>query len=301
MLSILLVAICTSALEALPVPSGKYEGSVPSIIHITADFTSATFADFDINIKVIKKAAQCAAVSVAISDTTVTFPDIHKTGDCIGDAMRAQNKDVTKCSLTIDFNGSLTFHSDGYPDIELKKQAAVATAIARSGKYDSFNKPGQWSSAAGLNSTGDSCLDYLNKLRQKDGMGALTYNHAKQSCVDGQCREDSEADQPHKTAGECGEAQLPQKGSSWFLIGQCEAQGQSSCEEAIQDYYDEGPGGGHHDVIMHPDVHSMTYSMRSYSGQYHTWWTHDFFSTEGDRSTPPASLMLLPTPSLVIV
>merc|ERR1712048_135762 len=88
-----------------------------------------------INIKVAKQEVKCPAVAVAISDTTVTFPNIQKTGDCMGDALRKQKKDVTKYSLTINSDGTLTFHSDGYPNMKLKKKSVAAVA-APAGKYE---------------------------------------------------------------------------------------------------------------------------------------------------------------------
>merc|ERR1711920_738020 len=66
------------SIAAAAAPSGKYEGSVPFIIDITADFTSMTSADFDINIKVAKQEVKCPAVAVAISDTAVTFPTFRR-------------------------------------------------------------------------------------------------------------------------------------------------------------------------------------------------------------------------------
>merc|ERR1711871_1733938 len=88
-------------------PSGKYEGSVPFIIDILADFTSATAVDFDINIKVAKQEVKCSAEAFAISNSKVVFSNIGKTGDCMGDALRGQNKDVTQYFLDVNDDGSL--------------------------------------------------------------------------------------------------------------------------------------------------------------------------------------------------
>merc|ERR1712000_352148 len=111
-----------------------YEGSVPFIIDITADFTSGTAADFDINVKVAHQEIKCPGEPIAVSDTAVTLPNIANTGDCMGDALRGQKEDVTKYSLDINSDGTLTFHSDGYPDMKLKK--ASLTAVAPTGKYE---------------------------------------------------------------------------------------------------------------------------------------------------------------------
>jgi len=133
---------------------------------------------------------------------------------------------------------------------------------------------------------GDSCVKHLNGLRAKKGLAPLVYNSGKQSCVDWQAKTDSGADSPHKTAGKCGEVTFPDpSGSGWSCVGQCEAQGQSSCEEAIDDYYSEGPSGGHYKVIMSSYAKSMTYKKVTYAGKYHTWWTHDFFGDSASNDT----------------
>merc|ERR1719355_220554 len=111
----------------------------------------------------------------------------------------------------------------------------------------------------------DNCLAHLNALRAKHGLQAMVLETSKSACVKGQARTDSAANSPHKAFGECGEN------------GQCEAMGQRSCEAAIDAYYSEGPGGGHYEIIM-GRYSSMAYAHVEYSGQYGTWWTHDFFN-----------------------
>merc|ERR1719478_1562849 len=119
---------------AVAAPSGSYEGSVPFIIDITLDITSATAADLDINIKVAHQEVKCPGEAIAVTATAITFPNTATTGDCMGDALRGQKKDPAKYTLDINSDGSLTFHSDGYPDMKLTKKAfAVA---APSGKYE---------------------------------------------------------------------------------------------------------------------------------------------------------------------
>merc|ERR1719486_1538337 len=107
---------------ALAAPSGAYEGSVPFIIDITMDFSAQT-VNADINVKVAHQEIKCPSEAVAYSDTAVTFPKISSTGDCMGDALRGQKKDTSKYSITINSDGTLTFHSDGYPGMTLKKKA----------------------------------------------------------------------------------------------------------------------------------------------------------------------------------
>merc|ERR1739845_283810 len=112
---------------------GAYEGSVPFIIDITMDFGAST-VNADINVKVAHQEIKCPTEAVAYAAKSVTFPNIATTGDCMGDALRAQKKDVTKYSLDINGDGTLTFHSDGYPDMKLKKKAV--TTAAPSGTYE---------------------------------------------------------------------------------------------------------------------------------------------------------------------
>merc|ERR1712187_305333 len=124
-----------AALE-LAAPSGQYEGYVPFIIDINMDFAADT-VNADINVKVAKQEIKCPSEAVAYTDTTVTFPNIGKTGDCMGDALRGQKKDTSKYSLSINSDGTLTFHSDGYPSMKMKKKA-VLEAVALSGKYEGY-------------------------------------------------------------------------------------------------------------------------------------------------------------------
>ena len=53
-----------------------------------------------------------------------------------GDGIRDQKKDVTKYSLNINTDSSLTFQGDGYPDMKLTKKS-VATLAAPIGEYES--------------------------------------------------------------------------------------------------------------------------------------------------------------------
>merc|ERR1719215_1767135 len=117
----------------LAAPSGVYEGSVPFIIDITMDFTAST-VNADINVKVAHQEIKCPSEAVAYSATAVTFPNIGKSGDCMGDALRGQKKDVSKYLMDINSDGSLSFHSDGYPVMKLKKKAL--TLAAPSGVYE---------------------------------------------------------------------------------------------------------------------------------------------------------------------
>merc|ERR1719282_1157489 len=116
------------ALEVTSAPSGVYEGSVPFIIDITMDFSAST-VKADINVKVAHQEIKCPSEAVAYSATTVTFPNVAKVGDCMGDALRGQKKDVSKYMMDINSDGTLSFHSDGYPVMKLKKKALDAVVF----------------------------------------------------------------------------------------------------------------------------------------------------------------------------
>merc|ERR1719238_132978 len=89
----------------------------------------------DINVKVAHKEIKCPGEAIAVSATAITFPNTGKTGDCMGDALRSQKKDPSKFSLTINSDGTLTFHSDGYPPMKLKKKSADLV-VAPTGTYE---------------------------------------------------------------------------------------------------------------------------------------------------------------------
>merc|ERR1719282_541223 len=108
------------ALDLAVAPVGAYEGSVPFIIDITMDFGTST-VNADINVKVAHQEIKCPAEAVAYTATAVTFPNIGNTGDCMGDALRGQKKNVAKYMLDINSDGTLSFHSDGYPSMKLTK------------------------------------------------------------------------------------------------------------------------------------------------------------------------------------
>merc|ERR1719323_722903 len=114
----------SEAVKALP--TGTYEGSVPLIIDIKLTFSSATAVDMDINVKVAHQEIKCQAEAISVHGSSITFPNAVKTGDCMGDALRGQKKDVTKYTVDINGDGSLTFHSDGYPNMKLKKKSTIA-------------------------------------------------------------------------------------------------------------------------------------------------------------------------------
>jgi len=52
----------------------------------------------------------------------------------MGDALRQQKKDVSKFTIDINSDGSLTFHSDGWPDLKLTKKTVAVAAL--NGHYE---------------------------------------------------------------------------------------------------------------------------------------------------------------------
>merc|ERR1719450_1556227 len=119
-----------TSVETVAAPSGHYEGSVPFILDMNLNFNGDGTMDFDNNVKVAHQEIKCEKVVIAVTDTAITFPNIGKTGDCMGDALRQQKKDVSKFSLTINSDGTLVFHSDGWPDLKLTKKTVAVSALS---------------------------------------------------------------------------------------------------------------------------------------------------------------------------
>merc|ERR1711977_298938 len=113
--------------------SGKYHGSVPFILDMDLNFLGDSTMDFDQNVKVASTEIKCPAYKIAETDAEVTFPEIGNDGDCMGDALRGQGKDVTKFAIAKNADDTLTFRSDGWPDLKLGAAALKTSAL--SGKY----------------------------------------------------------------------------------------------------------------------------------------------------------------------
>merc|ERR1712151_1295090 len=110
--------------------SGSFTGRVPGIIKITMDFSESTVNAF---ISVVgQQDISCPTESYDAGDTSISFPSIADDGDCFGDALRGQGKDTSKYTLDINSDGTLTFHSDGYPNMKMTKDTLAA---AVSGSY----------------------------------------------------------------------------------------------------------------------------------------------------------------------
>merc|ERR1712093_191004 len=116
--------------------SGSFEGSVPFIIDVTADFDgSGAKADVDVNVKVASVRITCPGETIAEDDAQVTFPNAVNDGDCLGDGIRSDSKDPSKYIINKNADGTLTYKSDGYPDLKMTKKSLKA-ADNLSGSYE---------------------------------------------------------------------------------------------------------------------------------------------------------------------
>merc|ERR1719183_558462 len=104
--------------------SGHYEGSVPFILDMNLIFPGDGTMNFDQNVKIAHTEIKCPSEKITETATAVTFPETGNTGDCMGDALRKQKKDVSKFMIVINSDGSLTFKSDGWPDLKLTQKNA---------------------------------------------------------------------------------------------------------------------------------------------------------------------------------
>merc|ERR1719235_117876 len=119
--------------------NGRYEGQVPFILDMNLIFPGDGTMNFDQNVKVASIEIKCPTEKIAETASGVTFPNIQTTGDCMGDALR-QKKDVSKFTIDINSDGSLTFHSDGWPDLKLTKKAVVPALRVSDDHYGNPSK-----------------------------------------------------------------------------------------------------------------------------------------------------------------
>jgi len=114
------------ALKAADNLSGSFEGSVPFIIDVTADFDgSGSKADVDVNVKVASTRITCPGETIAEDDSKVTFPNAVNDGDCLGDGIRSDSKDPSKYIINKNGDGTLTYKSDGYPDLKMTQKSIM--------------------------------------------------------------------------------------------------------------------------------------------------------------------------------
>merc|ERR1712228_789041 len=113
--------------------TGSYTGRVRGIIKITMDFDGDSSVNAFVSV-VGQEDISCPVETYTEADSMITFANIGVDGDCFGDALRGQGKDTSKYTLDINSDGTLPFHSDGYPDMKMTKDA-LAAAVAVSGSY----------------------------------------------------------------------------------------------------------------------------------------------------------------------
>merc|ERR1712039_1058607 len=124
--------ICSNMMSALALLAvveadnlvGTWEGSVPLIIDVKTTFDGSSTAAVSVDVKVAGVHIDCPSETIAETDTGVTFPNSAQVGDCVGDGVRTDNKDPSKYFLVKNSDGTLTFKSDGYPNLKLKQKSA---------------------------------------------------------------------------------------------------------------------------------------------------------------------------------
>merc|ERR1712139_155132 len=102
---------------------GSWMGHVPGIIKVTVSFSGSDSATMDVSV-IGQDDIKCTE-PITETDSLVSFPDGSKTGDCLGDSLRGQNKDPSKYTLVKNSDGSLSFTSDGYPTLKLEEQSMI--------------------------------------------------------------------------------------------------------------------------------------------------------------------------------
>ena len=105
--------------------SGTWEGSVPFIIDVEATFDGSAKGHIKVNVKIAKDLIDCTTEDLAEDDSQITFPSVGTVGDCLGDGVRIDKKDPTKYFLIKNSDGTLTFKSDGYPALKMKKKSQI--------------------------------------------------------------------------------------------------------------------------------------------------------------------------------
>ncbi len=99
-------------------------GRVRGMIKIDATFNGDATVDATDAIGQTK--IDCSAENTAETDSLVTFPDAPTVGDCVGDGIRTDGKVPTKYTIIKNDDGTLTFTSDGYPNLKMTKQPLAA-------------------------------------------------------------------------------------------------------------------------------------------------------------------------------
>jgi len=107
---------------AVSAVSGSYTGRVRGIIKITMDFDGDSSVNAFISV-IGQEDISCPVETYTEANSMISFTNIGVDGDCFGDALRGQGKDTSKYTLDINSDGTLTFHSDGYPDMKMTKDS----------------------------------------------------------------------------------------------------------------------------------------------------------------------------------
>ena len=100
-------------------------GRVRGIIKIDVTFNGDATMDTIIDV-IGQTKIDCSAENIAETDSLVTFPDAPAVGDCVSDDIRTDGKDPTKYTIIKNDDGTLTFTSDGYPNLKMTKQSLAA-------------------------------------------------------------------------------------------------------------------------------------------------------------------------------
>merc|ERR1719456_334698 len=119
---------------AVAAVSGSYTGCVRGIIKITMAFDGDSTANAFISV-IGQEDISCPVETYTEAADMISFANIGVDGDCFGDALRGQGKDTSKYTLDINSDGTLTFHSDGYPDMKMTKESLSLGLAAVSGSY----------------------------------------------------------------------------------------------------------------------------------------------------------------------
>lgn len=107
------------------------------------------------------------------------------------------------------------------------------------------------------------CLTKINSFRQSKGLAPLSAAPAeKQACTNTSAQSDGAAQTFHGSFGKCGEK------------AQCECNGQSTVEQCIQAYINEGPGGGHYEILK-GNYSSVACGIANINGR--NFYTHNFY------------------------
>ena len=148
--------------------------------------------------------------------------------------------------------------SIGNVEVEANEDADVRA----SGAHTEFSTPRRRRS---------HCLDAVNKYRKKKSLAALKLCSSKYQA---KAKEHAEWDAKHgfhnwvKTKGWSGAC------GGGGGEGQCEAEGQSTEDKAIEAYYNEWAGGGHYDILMsHSDKCVACGLTNGHGGRF---YTHNF-------------------------